>query len=504
MRGKAPDHVRRVVGLDDADTRYAVTPLRRFSITGDAPEFPTKALPKAAGRLVEEAAKAIGCPPDAIGLATLVALGSALGNARVIQAKRGWTESAAIYGAVIADSGEKKTAAVATATDVVQRLQNSLSREHDKALDEYAREEREYAVDAKQAARDGVAAGPPPRSPVEERVHVGDTTIEALIPILKGNPRGILLERDELVGWVKDMDRYRAGGKGSDRQFWLSAWSNRPVSVDRKSQQGTVSVLRPFIGVIGSIQPDVLPELTENREDGMLERFLFTYPEPINALWTEDEVSTAAEVSYRDLYEKLRSLGMEADDLGDPVEVPVMFSPEAREVFISVYNEHRTEMSLPGFPRYLRSPWSKLEAYLLRLALILAACRFVEDGTAERIESEDVLRATVLIDYFKGQARRVFSSFGGFDPRQQLVEDCAKFIVGQGGVWTGTATELYEEFVSEVKPERADELSKFLKDAAEDDRRLFYKSETERLKDENGKWESRRVLTLSIGNGVTA
>jgi len=300
------------------------------------------------------------------------------------------------------------------------------------------------------------------------------------------------------------MDRYRAGGKGSDRQFWLSAWSGRPVSVDRKSQQGTVSVLKPLIGVIGSIQPDVLPELTENREDGMLERFLFTYPEPINTLWTEDEISTAAEVAYRDLYEKLGGLSMEADELGDPVEIPVMFSLEAKEVFISVYNEHRTEIALPGFPRYLRSPWSKLEAYLLRLTLILAVCRFVEDGTAERIESEDVLRATVLIDYFKGQARRVFSSFGGFDPRQRLVEDCARFIAGQGGVWTGTATELHKDLTSEFKPERPDELSKFLKDAAEVDRALGYKSETERFKDENGEWESRRTLTLSIENGVTA
>jgi hypothetical protein len=490
------------------DTRYAVTPLRRFPVNGRAPEFPTDALPKAASRLVTEAAKAIGCPPDAIGLSTLVVLGSAIGNGRVIQPKKGWTEGAAIYGAVIADSGEKKTAAIATASDVVQKLENRLSKEHEKALDEFALEEREYEVDRKDAAKQGLAAPPPPRRPVAERTHVNDTTVEALIPILKENPRGILLERDELVGWVKAMDQYKAGGKGAERQFWLSVWSNRPVSVDRKGQQALVSVLRPFIGVVGSIQPDVLPDLAENREDGMLERFLFAYPEPINALWTEHEISDGARVAYQDLYHRLRGLRMEADELGDPVEIPVSFSPEAKELFVSAYNEHRTEMALPGFASQLRSPWSKLEAYLLRLTLILAAGRFVDDGVAERIEPEDVLGAVRLVSYFKAQARRVFASFHGFDPRSRLVEDVSKFVTEQGGLWMGTATELHQQLTSDFKPDRADELSKFIQAAAQDEPGLLCESNTERFKDPgDDEWKSRRVLTLYVDrrrNGVTA
>jgi hypothetical protein len=119
---------------------------------------------------------------------------------------------------------------------VVQNLENALNRKHDKRLDEFAREEREYEVERKEAAKQGLPAPPPPRRPTAERVHVNDTTIEALIQILKENPRGVMLERDELVGWVKSMDQYKAGGKGAERQYWLSAWSNRPVSVDRKGQ----------------------------------------------------------------------------------------------------------------------------------------------------------------------------------------------------------------------------------------------------------------------------
>jgi hypothetical protein len=497
-RHDIPADILRDVGVSPNEVRYAVTPLRQFRGNSATPKFPTDALPRPVARLVEESAAAIGCPPDAIGLSALIALGSALGNSRVIQPKRGWTESAAIYGAVIADSGEKKTAAIAATTDVVQNLENTLNRKHDKSVEEFAREEREYEVERKEAAKQGLPAPPPPRRPTAERVHINDTTLEALIPILKENPRGVMLERDELVGWVKAMDQYKAGGKGAERQYWLSAWSNRPVSVDRKGQNGPTSVLRPFVSVVGSIQPSVLPELAENREDGMLERFLFAYPETLNAMWTEDEVSDAAKAAYQDLYERLRNLGMDADELGDPIEKPVTFSTEAKQLYIAIYNNHRRDMGLPGFPSFLRSPFSKLEAYFLRITLILAACRFTLDGVAERVEAGDVLRALALTDYFKEQARRVFGALGGFDPRNRLVEDCSRFVSERGGTWTGTATDLHEQLVSGFKPGRPDELSKFLKDAAEHVPDFIYESETERFKDAEGEWKSRRVLTLSV------
>jgi putative DNA primase/helicase len=498
-RQDIPPEMLREVGLDPDEPRYNVTTLRQFYVNDAAPEFPTSALPKPVARLLEESAVAIGCPPDAIGLSALIALGSAIGNSRVIQPKKGWTEGAAIYGAVIADSGEKKTAAMAAAASEVQRLENSLNKQHDQEMDEFGREEREYEVERKDAAKQGLAAPPPPRRPIAERVHVNDTTVEALIPILKENPRGVMLERDELVGWVKGMDQYKAGGKGSDRQFWLSVWSNRPVSVDRKGQSGPTSVLRPFVSVVGSIQPSVLPELAGNREDGMLERFLFAYPEPLNAMWTEDEVSDAAKAAYQDLYERLRYLGMEADELGDPIEKPVTFSTEAKQLYIATYNNHRRDMGLPGFPSFLRSPFSKLEAYLLRITLILAACRFTLDGVAERVEVGDVLRAVALTDYFKEQARRVFDGLGGQDPRNRLIEDCARFVSDHGGSWKGTATDLHEQLISNYKPDRPNELSKFLKEAAEYEPGFSYESEMERFKGNEGEWKSRRVLMLSVG-----
>jgi hypothetical protein len=49
------------------------------------------------------------------------------------------------------------------------------------------------------------------------------------------------------------MDRYKAGGKGSDWQFWLSAWSSDPITVDRKGEPGALMVSEPFVGISGGI-----------------------------------------------------------------------------------------------------------------------------------------------------------------------------------------------------------------------------------------------------------
>lgn len=115
-----------------------------------------------------------------------------------------------------------------------------------------------------------------------------------------------------------------------------------------------------------------------------------------------------------------------------------------------------------------------------------------------------MVKAWKLIEYFKDQARRVFGALRGFDPRRRLVEDVSRFVAVEGGSWSGTATELHERLVSDFKPDRPDELSKFVKAGAEEEPGLRCEDGTERFKDEQGDWKGRRVLRLALQNGVTA
>ena len=467
----------------------------------NAKEFPIGAMPVACRRLIQEAAAAIGCPPDFVALPMLTTLGSAIGNSRVVKLKAGWEETGTIYGAVIADPGEKKTPAMKVAVEPAIKQQAALRETYREKQDEYKRELRQYEVERKDALKNGLAAPPPPEEPVMERTVVEDTTIEALAAVLEGTPRGVLVMRDELSAWIRSMDQYKAGGKGADRQFYLAAWSGSYASVDRKGRGEPLILQRPFLDVFGAIQPDVLPEMGAGREDGLLDRFLFSYPEPVPSRWTDDEITSVARASYKALYDGLRELHMPQDDYGDPDPVRVVLSPDAKEVLVEAINQHREEMEAVGFPARLKGPWSKLEAYLARLSLILAMARAVDEGAAQRVEAQDALKAVVLLDYFKNQARRVYVGLYGQSPEDRLAEDLAAFLERQGGSWRGQPAELHAQLKSQHKPSRADELSKLVRVIADKSPALTFEDGHEAI-ERDGKRTTRRYVALILRNGV--
>lgn len=419
-----------------------------YPTTGALPPalpFPVEVLTPTMKRIVEEAAASIGCPPEFIGLPMLAALGAAIGNTHMVRMKKGWTEGAALNVAVIADPGEKKTPAFNAAIVPAWKRQAVLRREFQNKVRQYQTDMREWEAAKKKAIASGEAAPEPPTKPVMHRTVVEDTIVEALVECLGGNPRGVLCSRDELSGWVRSMDQYK-GGKGSDRQDWLSFWSGSPMVVDRKGKE-PLMIDKPFVGVAGSIQPDVLPELKNGREDGLLDRFLFAYPEAVHGLYTEDEIGEEAVQDYQKLYDGLHRMDMKLDDNGDQVPRFVEFTEGAKKIWIKEVDALREEMRHPRFPRHLRGPWSKQEAYLSRLSLIMALSRVKEPGWVSSrllaVTEADVVAAAKLIAYFKAHARRVYARLHGGKPEEPLLSALDKFLCEQGGYWEGMTSDLY-------------------------------------------------------------
>jgi hypothetical protein len=505
VSGKIPPQFAQDLGLNDLERggERSINAINAINaISGDLPApdaFPVDAMPRGCRQLISEAAAAIGCPPEFVGLPMLAVLGSAIGNSRVVKLKDGWEEGAGIYAAVIADPGEKKTPAYKVAIAPATKHQAHLRDLYRKAEDEYKREAREYEVDKRDAQRNGQAAPPPPQPPIMGRTVVEDTTVEALAVVLNDTPRGVLAVRDELAGWVRAMDQYKPGGKGADRQFWLSAWSNGYVAVDRKSRGEPLILTNPFVGVFGSIQPSVLGELGGGRGDGLLDRLVFAYPDPVPSRWSDSEISAGARDAYKRIYDALRERHMPEDDHGDPEPVRVHLSPDGKAVIVDAINAHREEMELAGFPARLKGPWSKLEAYLARLCLILAMTRAVDTGEAERVEGQDVLRAVVLVDYLKNHARRVYAGLYGEDPTERLAEDVAAFLKARDGSWEGQPAELHGELESEFKPPTPEALTRKLKKIAGRYPALTFES-TNRWVKELG--NQRRFVRISLENGV--
>lgn len=150
--------------------------------------------------------------------------------------------------------------------------------------DQKAKEARQRWKEARQEALDGNPPKEPPPMPVEAieignfiepRLYATDPTIERLAPLLQARPRGMMLIRDELAGLFANMGRYSGG---SDRPFWLEAWSGNRHVVERVS--GSIVVDHLLVGVVGSFQPDKLARAFAGDEDGMYGRFLFAWPLP--------------------------------------------------------------------------------------------------------------------------------------------------------------------------------------------------------------------------------
>jgi putative DNA primase/helicase len=492
VRYDIPEDILRDLGVDavdavDADSRSLPTPMA----------FPVDCMPEACRDLIRESAAAIGCPPEFIGLPMLAVLGSAIGNSRVVVLKGGWEEGAAIYAAVVAEPGEKKTPATKVAIEPAVKIQAALRDKYRQDAEEYEHEKREYAKHERELKKMGEAPPRPPDAPHMERAVVEDVTVEALATVLEGTPRGVLALRDELSGWVRSMDQYKQGGRGADRQYWLSAWSNAYTSVDRKGRAEALIIKRPFVCVYGSIQPGILEELSDGREDGLLDRFLLAYPEPVAPGWSDNEISTASREAYTALYEKMRTLHMPEDEYGDPEPTRTHFAPDAKEALKQVITDLSEERYAPGFPTRLKGPWSKLEGYFARLCLILATARAADKGVAERVEVEDVLKAAYLLDYLKSHVRRVYIGLYGYAVEDLLAADFVHFLDIHNGYFKDEPYILHKSLESEHKPSRPDELTKMLKSIANKSRAFTLR--TSNFKKDG---QSRRFVEISLANGV--
>jgi hypothetical protein len=91
----------------------------------EAVHFPVEVLPQPVAGFVDSAARAIGCDPSFIAVPLLVGLMAAIGNTRRIELKRGWTEPAIMWAAVVADSGTLKSPALELALRAVRKRQHS-------------------------------------------------------------------------------------------------------------------------------------------------------------------------------------------------------------------------------------------------------------------------------------------------------------------------------------------------------------------------------------------
>ncbi|MCC6811740.1 MAG: DUF3987 domain-containing protein [Deltaproteobacteria bacterium] len=318
------------------------------------PAFDAAMLPDALRPWVMDIAKRMQCPPDFPAIGAMIGLATIVGRRVTIRPKvrDDWSVVPNLWGMIIGRPSALKSPALSEALKPLHRLEtlckerhDANQREHDKATMMHEARVKAYRAAVEKAAKSGqeVADNPPdpPASAPRRRLVSMDTTIEKLGELLRDNPRGVLVYRDELAGWFASFER---DGREGDRAFYLEAWNgNAPFRYDRIGR-GTVDIEAACVSMVGTIQPGVLTrhvseQLRGAANDGLAQRFqLMVYPDDDREWsyvdeWPDGEAKKRAAEAFQKLDEiELTLLGAKIDPDDDRARV-LHFCDEAQAVF---------------------------------------------------------------------------------------------------------------------------------------------------------------------------
>lgn len=257
------------------------------------------------------------------------------------------------------------------------------------------------------------------------------------MPILQQNPRGVLLARDELVGWIGSFDKYSSKGSASaDVAHWLSIYNAENVIVDRKTgDRTTMFVPHAAVSVCGSIQPGILNRVlaSEHRENGLAARLLMTYPPRQPKTWRDEDIPGRIEDRWSTLLGELFALQHDTGADGKPKSALVKLSDDAQALYRDFVNEHGTEQF--GMTGDLAAAWSKLEEIPARIALLLHCVRQASGEPVDpwQCDAQSMQAALELAQWFKNETQRIYRLLT-VSPAERRLQQVAEWIERRGGI----------------------------------------------------------------------
>lgn len=366
---------------------------------------------------IADAAEAAACPVDYVAMPLLALASVLIGHARWVRATPGWAEPPHLWLGVVGDSGTGKSpGADCLFGEVVPEIERRMLEDFPDRLQTWWVDVeigkaafRQWRQGLAEAERLGLPRPPPPSSfahlpPQAPRLRQNDVTIEKVAELLAiAAPKGVLIVRDELAGWIAGMNAYHGAG----RQFWLEAYGGRPYRVERKSSPDPIVVERLAVAVFGGVQPDKIVPLTRGVDDGLMGRFLWSWPEPLPFRLSSRAPHIAWAISALD---RLRELELPSEARLSPIAVPL-----SREAYPLIEAFGRRMQGGQSRSRgLLRSAYGKARGHAVRLALVLEMLWWCgEDGTSPPpafVSARAFKTASRLVgEYFIPMAERVYS-----------------------------------------------------------------------------------------------
>jgi hypothetical protein len=349
-------------------------------------EFPIEVFNENIQQIILEINQSLNFNKDFISMGVIHSLSVACGNKYKLRVKNGYTAPLIFWLCVIGSPGAMKTHPVNLMLKPIKNIDKIEFKKYKQAIDNWNSQEIKQG-----------------RKPKFKQLCVSDSTIEALCEVLDYNPRGVSFHKDEIVGLLNDMNKYR---KGSDEQFWLESFSNQSMTINRVTKDTTV-IDDININIIGTIQDDVLNQIISNHSDnGFIDRFLFSQTElkayPINDVELRKEVLDAWDEVVNFYNEKSTYLDQE-DIVYCEIKDDVMkYYMECDAEYVS-YQMSDYENTV------IKNYISKIKTYMPRFILFFIIQDVMFDDCDFKATLEHVEKAKKVCDYYLNNARKLFT-----------------------------------------------------------------------------------------------
>jgi len=370
-------------------------------------------------------------PLEFVAVPMIVAAASIIGRKVVIKPLQNdpWIVVPNLWGFLVAEPGSMKSPAIAEAMKPLEALAHKASKTHEKECEDAQTEYRNLQVEIeslKQSLKVELSCGfsneikdnknklvtmqeqaEKHTKIKEKRFKTNDPTVEKLAMLLKDNPQGLLLLRDELSGWLESM--YKSGREGS-KEFYLEAWNgNSSYSIDRIGR-GTMHVEALCLSIFGGIQPAKLSEYinhhsTQNGDDGFLERFqLVVYPK-ISPSWSliDRKVNEEAQIKATQAFESLDAIEMPQKPLKS-----IQFNSEAQVMANAWRCRLETRLRNENLSPIMLSHISKYRSLMPSLALVFTLLE--SNGKLLDVSEQNTRRAIAWCDVLESHTLKVYQS----------------------------------------------------------------------------------------------
>ncbi|MDA7549815.1 YfjI family protein [Flavobacteriaceae bacterium] len=347
----------------------------------DKEQFPIDIYPNEIINIIKELKEKLGYPNEFIGASMLYTLSVAIGNTYRIKMKEGWDDSALIYVVLIGEAGVNKTHPLRWVTSPLNDYDIDNKKDYDVKYSSYDKTD----VNSK--------------APNCKQTLIKNFTLESLMQIHQHNERGMGVYADELGSWFNRFDIY---SKGDDKQQWLSIFNNEPIVINRKTNNEHIRIDKPFISVIGSIQPNELEHLAKgNKFNGFLDRMFFVKTNATYQSINNKTISHRIKENWSDIIKKILQIGLQYDtnNIVNPKEITL--TDNAFNTLIKWDNQNAVDWK---FGDELKSVIPKMKTYAIRFTLIIEILDSIcENKTIDVISNDSVLKGIKLAEYYKFQ-----------------------------------------------------------------------------------------------------